>query len=325
MKNLKEIQSMVAHLFGEGIAVGRPASLYEPINYALSMGGKRLRPTLLLAACQLFDGDIYRAQPAALCIETFHNFTLLHDDLMDRSPVRRGQPSVYCKWNDNVAILSGDTMLSLSWRYLLQSDVPNLRDIMMTFNDTCIGVMEGQQYDMEFEHRDDVTVDEYLEMIRLKTAVLIAGALRMGALYAQPSQTDLELLYRFGIHIGLAFQIQDDLLDAYGDPTILGKPTGSDINDNKKTMLYLQAMHLASESQRTTLRTLFSTSQQDVCHKKIDLVLELYNQLGVRTVVEHLIDLQFQEATKCLDAISASDDAKAPLRDLSRSLLGRER
>ena len=214
----------------------QPELLYAPIVYSLEEGGKRIRPVALLMACNLFRDEIDCAKPAALAVEVFHNFTLLHDDIMDRSDTRRGKPAVHTRWNDNVAILSGDAMMIYAYKLLCGCDRRVLPQLLETFNETAIGVCEGQQYDMDFESRDDVTVDRYLEMIRLKTGVLLAGALKLGAICAEAQPWQAELLYNFGINVGLAFQLQDDLFDTYGDAAVFGKPIGGDILAGKKNV-----------------------------------------------------------------------------------------
>ncbi|MBP5515679.1 MAG: polyprenyl synthetase family protein [Bacteroidales bacterium] len=322
MCSYKQLLEKVQTLFASENFMGNPAQLYEPIKYTLSLGGKRIRPVLLLAATDLFGGDIEAACPAAIGIETFHNFTLLHDDLMDKSPIRRGQPTVYRKWNENIAILSGDAMNILAWRYFLKQPHKNLHQILSTFEKTSMEICEGQQYDMNFETRDDVTKNEYMEMIRLKTAVLLAGALKIGALYADAPDDDIEQIYNFGIFIGLAFQLRDDLLDAYGDVSTFGKQTGTDIKDNKKTFLLLHAIEKCDKNQQEELRRLFSYTPADPSHK-IERVLEIYDSLDIRTDVENEIGKLHSQASTCLDAIHRSNNDKQPLRELAESLLER--
>ena len=324
MNNLNSLLSQVKSLFAEEPFLFEPQGLYAPIDYTLSLGGKRIRPIMLMAACEMFGGQPQEVRHAALAIETFHNFTLLHDDLMDRSPLRRGMPTVYTKWGDNTAILSGDTMIALAWRYLLRESHPQLQTILNTFNETAIEVFEGQQYDMEFEQRNDVSVEEYLEMIRLKTAVLLAGALKMGALYANAPATEVQRLYDWGIHIGLAFQLQDDLLDAYGDTQTFGKQTGTDIKDNKKTFLYLTAIAQANNEQRSRLLALFATTPSDPT-SKIAEVLDIYSALHIKNLTEQAIEREFSLAADALAAIALPDERKATLRELAAALLGRER
>ena len=263
MNTLPELLSKVKTLFQQENFVFEPQGLYAPIAYTLSLGGKRIRPVMLMAAHEMFGGNADHVSHAALGIETFHNFTLLHDDLMDKSPIRRGQPTVYQKWDENTAILSGDTMFALAWRYFIRQPDSRLQEILNTFNETAIQVCEGQQYDMDFETCNNVGMDEYMNMIRLKTAVLLAGALKIGALYANAPDEDIEHLYRYGIHLGLAFQLQDDLLDAYGDTTTFGKETGSDIRNNKKTFLYLRALQDGDAQQQSCLKTAFGQTPDD--------------------------------------------------------------
>lgn len=322
MNTYKELLSEVKTIFEQEPFLAEPKELYSPIEYTLSLGGKRIRPVLLMAAHEMFGGEAHNVRHAALGIETFHNFTLLHDDLMDKSPIRRGQPTVYRKWNENTAILSGDTMFALAWRYFLRKNTPQLQNILNTFNETAIEVCEGQQYDMNFETRNDVSISEYMEMIRLKTAVLLSGALKIGALYANAPADDVEHLYNFGIHIGLAFQLQDDLLDAYGDVSTFGKQTGTDIKDNKKTFLFLKALEMGNDAQKASLRQLFAQTPDDPT-EKIRQVLSIYGQLGIKDIVEKAINDEFALAQAEMDAIQVDTDHKKPLQELVSALLGR--
>ena len=321
---MKHLIEEVQKIFDEEQFLAQPEELYRPIDYTLRLGGKRIRPFLLMAANRMFGGKTEEVRHAVLAIETFHNFTLLHDDLMDRSPLRRGKPTVYTLWGDNTAILSGDTMFALAWRYLLRREHPRLRDILNTFNETAIEVCEGQQYDMNFEQRDDVSVEEYLNMIRLKTAVLLAGALKMGALYAQAPDDDIAHLYDFGIHLGLAFQLQDDLLDAYGDTATFGKATGQDIRDNKKTYLYLQALQQADPARQARLRELFAATPADP-EEKVQEVLGIYRSLGIRETVEEAIAEEFGKARQALGDVRVADPEKAPLAELMKTLFDRKK
>ncbi len=300
-----------------------PKNLYDPIRYILSIGGKRVRPLLMLMGYNLYKEDVDAIMNNALALEAYHNFTLLHDDLMDKSPIRRGQPTVYRKWSENTAILSGDTMFALAWRYFLRLPHPRLQEILNTFNETAIQVCEGQQYDMDFETRDDVAMDEYMHMIRLKTAVLLAGALKIGALYANAPDDDISHLYAYGIHLGLAFQLQDDLLDAYGDTAVFGKETGSDIRDNKKTFLYLKALQTGDATQQATLKEAFSQTPDDPS-EKIRQVLSIYSQLNIKQTTEDIIQQEFDQARQELEAIQVDDSRKQPLQVLSSTLLGRK-
>ncbi len=325
--NIKYYLDKVAEIFEQETFVAEPHELYEPIDYTLRLGGKRIRPTLLLAANALFGGKEEEVRNAALGIETFHNFTLLHDDLMDRSPLRRGQPTVYCKWDDNTAILSGDTMFALAWRYFLRQPSPRLQQILQCFNETAIEVCEGQQKDMNFETMalDEVSLGDYMDMIRQKTAVLLAGALKIGALYAGAPEKEVEKLWAFGEHMGLAFQLQDDLLDGYGDTAVFGKKTGQDIRDNKKSFLPLKALMLCSGEQREALTKLFAAKDNMDEEEKVRRVLELYNAIGLRAAVEDAIAQEFRTATKHLDDIQADEALKTPLREMLETLNGRKK
>ena len=325
MYTLKDYLARVERLFAEETFVAEPRELYEPIDYTLRLGGKRIRPTLLLAADAMFGGGVEEACGAALGIETFHNFTLLHDDLMDRSPLRRGKPTVYTRWGDNAAILSGDTMYALAWRYFLRQPSPRLREILQCFDETAIEVCEGQQKDMNFERRADVLLDEYIDMIRQKTAVLLAGALKIGALYAGAPEAEVARLYDFGIHLGLAFQIQDDQLDGYGDTAVFGKKTGQDIRDNKKTYLPLRARQLGSPEQVRQLDALFADKDNMDEEEKVRRVMALYDAVGLRPAVEQAIAREFDAARRCLDGIRVDEALKAPLFELMESLNDRKK
>ena len=327
MYTLKNYLAQVERIFDEEQFIFEPHELYDPIDYTLRLGGKRIRPTLLLAANALFGGKVEQVRDAALGIETFHNFTLLHDDLMDRSPLRRGQPTVYTKWDENTAILSGDTMFALAWRYFLRQPSPRLQEILQCFNETAIEVCEGQQKDMNFETMDldQVTIADYLDMIRQKTAVLLAGALKIGALYADAPAKETERLYAFGIHLGLAFQLQDDLLDGYGDTAVFGKKTGQDIRDNKKTFLPLLAVTRGTSEQADELRTLFAAKSALDEEEKVRRVMALYEAMGLRKAVEEAIVKEFGIAKQQLDDIQADEDLKTPLRELMDTLLERKK
>ena len=304
--------------------IHEPHELYDPIDYTLRLGGKRIRPYLLMCANQMFGGREEDVRNAAIGIEMFHNFTLLHDDLMDKSPLRRGQPTVYRKWDENTAILSGDTMFAMAWRYFLATPNPRLFEILSCFNQTAIEVCEGQQYDMNFEHLDNVSIDDYMMMIRLKTAVLLAGALKIGALYAGAPASDIDHLYQFGIHLGLAFQLQDDLLDSYGDTAVFGKQTGQDIRDNKKTYLILKALQLAPADQGAELRQLFSSTPAD-SDAKVARVRQIYDGLDISRHVLDAIHQQFLQAQSHLDAVALQPALKSPLAALLASLSTRKK
>ena len=321
---MQTLLNQVSEIFAAEQFTRQPLQLYEPIDYTLRLGGKRIRPFLLLAANKMFGGDFEKARDAAIGIEVFHNFTLLHDDLMDRSPLRRGQPTVYRRWGDNTAILSGDTMFALAWQYFLRQPHPQLREILQCFNQTAIEVCEGQQYDMNFETATDITINQYMTMIRLKTAVLLAGALKIGALYANAPVQDIDHLYSFGIHLGLAFQLQDDLLDSYGDTATFGKQTGQDIRDNKKTYPLLCALQQSPTALRNELKDLFDSKPAN-SDAKVERVLEIYSQLDVKNIVENAIQQQFTLAQQHLDTLHVSETDKLPLRQLTDSLFHRKK
>jgi len=323
MLTVNEIQNMVKKLFENENFIHEPKELYDPIDYTLALGGKRLRPTLLLAACDMFGGDIAEALSAAVGIEVFHNFTLLHDDLMDKSPLRRGKETVYRRWDENTAILSGDTMFAMAYQYFLKGWHPNMEAILKTFTQTAIGVCDGQQYDMNFENRNDVSIPEYMKMIEMKTAILLAGAMKIGALYANAPAQDIERLYRAGINIGLAFQLQDDLLDVYGDVSVFGKQTGTDIKDNKKTYLYLKALENADKKQRDTLLELFGTTPENP-EKKIHTVINIYNNLNIKDLTEKEINKLIENGLEHIHEISLHEEHKEAMKIIANQLLGRK-
>lgn len=300
-----------------------PKGLYDPVRYVLSLGGKRIRPVLMLMAYNLYRDDVETIMPTALAIETYHNYTLLHDDLMDRAEVRRGHPCVHKKWDDNTAILSGDSMLVLAYQFMAQTEPQHLKAVMETFTETALEIGEGQQYDMEFEHRDDVTTDEYIEMIRLKTSVLLACALKIGAIQADAAPEDAQRLYQFGERLGLAFQLQDDLLDVYGDFATFGKKIGGDILCNKKTFLLIQALNHATTTQKEELEHWLQADNPDP-QEKVKAVTALYDDIGVRAMAEERISHYFSQALTSLDEVSLPAERKQPLRLFALSLLNRQ-
>jgi geranylgeranyl diphosphate synthase type II len=301
----------------------QPNELYAPISYTLSLGGKRLRPVLCLMACDMFGGKIENAVPAALGLEIFHNFTLLHDDIMDEAPIRRGKESVYKKWNTNVAILSGDTMMALAYGQIMETPENMHSGVFQIFNQTAIEVCEGQQYDMDFETAENVGIENYLEMIRLKTAVLLAGSLKIGALIGGAGTKDAENLYHFGENIGIAFQLKDDLLDAFSDEQKFGKKTGGDILTNKKTYLYLKAFELAKGDTLTNLKSLFNSNQINAADK-IKGVIEIYEQLNIKQLTGELIDKYYQRAMSSLENVKVDASRKVELIKFAEGLKGRE-
>ena len=302
----------------------QPELLYAPIVYSLEEGGKRIRPVALLMACNLFRDEIDCAKPAALAVEVFHNFTLLHDDIMDRSDTRRDKPAVHTRWNHNVAILSGDAMMIYAYKLLCGCDRRVLPQLLETFNETAIGVCEGQQYDMDFESRDDVTVDRYLEMIRLKTGVLLAGALKLGAICAEAQPWQAELLYNFGINVGLAFQLQDDLFDTYGDAAVFGKPIGGDILAGKKTFLLTTALKTADAATRGELLARLHDGGMSAA-EKIETVRGIYDRLGVRKITEKAIADYFRNADRILNSLEVGIERIVPLQELGETLLNRKK
>ncbi len=301
---------------------GTPAQLYEPIHYSLSLYGKRLRPVLTLMACSLFDDDFKKALPQAIAIELFHNFTLIHDDIMDNAPVRRGKKTVFKKWDQNTAILSGDTLFAKAYQYAQMADKEILGDVLSVFSQTAIEVCEGQQFDLEFENRNDVSVEEYLEMIRLKTGVLFASSLKIGSFIGNAPKEDTENLYNFGIAIGLGFQLEDDLLDTYGDVAVFGKKTGGDIVTNKKTYLYLKALEKADDKTRQELIRLYNEPLQDE-EQKINTVKGFFSELGVEKDTSLLIDEYFNESMHYLDKVNADEDKKNELRTIAKRMIHR--
>ena len=300
----------------------QPASLYEPIRYVLSMGGKRIRPVLMLLAYNLFKDNPESILMPACALETYHNYTLLHDDLMDNAPLRRGHETVHCKWDANTAILSGDSMLVLAYQRMAQCDKALMPQVLSLFTETALQIGEGQQYDMEFEHRNDVTEAEYIEMIRLKTSVLLACALKIGAILAGASEQDADNLYRFGEKIGLAFQLQDDYLDVYGDPKVFGKAIGGDITSNKKTYMLINAFTRADDRQRAELERWVEAEDFDRAGK-IAAVTRLYDEMGIGNLAQERIRQYFEESKVYLDAVSVDESHKAELAAYAQRMMKR--
>ena len=302
----------------------RPASLYEPISYVLSIGGKRIRPVLMMLAYNLYKDDPERILMQAVAIETYHNYTLLHDDLMDNADMRRGHDTVHKKWDANKAILSGDSMQVLAYQRMQQCDARHLKAVHDVFTETALEIGEGQEYDMAFETRNDVTEDEYIEMIRLKTSVLLACALKIGGILADASDEDVENLYKFGEQLGLAFQLQDDLLDVYGDPKVFGKTIGGDITSNKKTYMLINAVNRANEEQRRELTRWIEATDFNR-DEKVSAVTALYDQIGIRQLCEQKINYYFDECRKYLDRVSVPDERKAMLLDYTNEMMKRNK
>ncbi len=324
MQNFPQLQRLFLQYLEQNQFQSEPQNLYAPVNYIMELGGKRARPILLLLGYQLFEDQIDRALPAAYAVELFHNFSLVHDDIMDEAPLRRGKPAVHERFGTNTGILSGDVMLIYVYEYLLKLDRPDLLpEIFKTFNHTAIGVCEGQQYDMDFEERRDVTIPEYLQMIELKTAILLAAALKIGGMIGGANEAEAAHLYEFGRNIGLAFQVQDDLLDAFGDPEKFGKKVGGDITQNKKTLLFLQAQQAADEAQRAELEEFFFGPAVEE-RMKIARVTELFLELGVKESAAKLQRQYQAKAFEHLAAIAVGEERKRPLIELAELLLGRE-
>ena len=297
-----------------------PRQLYEPIAYHMALGGKRVRPVLALMACEAMGGNMERALDAALGLELFHNFTLLHDDVMDNADVRRGKPTVHFQWNDNTAILSGDTMLTIATQYIARTANWQVMDL---FNKTAIEIYEGQQWDMDYEHRIDVSVDEYINMIRLKTSVLLGCALKMGALIADASAEDADKLYEAGVNMGLAFQLRDDMLDVWGNPETFGKEIGGDIMNNKKTYLLINAIRLAQGDDADELRH-WLNDPYATRDNKVAGVTALYERLGVREMIEEAIAQYNNLAIAAFNQVNMSDEDKQAFIQLANRLAGRQ-
>lgn len=322
MYNFAELKDKINDFISKDNIGREPFSLYDPINYTLKSGGKRIRPVLTLLACNLFSEDVENAIKPAIGLEIFHNFTLLHDDIMDHADIRRGNPTVHKKWNENTAILSGDAMFIKAYDYFLDCESPNFREILKVFNLTALEVCEGQQYDMEFEDRDNVTEQEYLRMIELKTSVLLAAALKVGALLGGANTKDADLLYEFGRNIGLAFQLQDDYLDVYGDTEVFGKQIGGDIVSNKKTFMLIKAQELAEGENEIRLKNLLISNDIDR-EEKVTAVTTIYNSLKIKEIVQKRIQKLNEIALDYLNQVSVLDTKKSELKKLAEKLINR--
>lgn len=325
MENDKQLSLINEYL--STITAGRaPQGLYEPIRYVLSIGGKRIRPMLMLLAYGMYRNDPESILPQACGLETYHNYTLLHDDLMDNASMRRGHATVHVKWDANTAILSGDSMLVMAYRLMQNGCMTERRhsDALALFTDTALEIGEGQQMDMDFEQRDDVTEDEYMEMIRLKTAVLLACALKTGALLAGAPATDAEALYAYGEKIGLAFQLQDDYLDVYGDPAVFGKNIGGDILSNKKTYMLINALNRSQGAVRKELNAWLSATDYNPA-EKIAAVTDIYTRLGIDSLAISKIDSLFEEGKRCLEGLSVDEARRRQLSDYVNAMMKRDR
>lgn len=323
MHSISYYQEVISTHF-ESLKIDKqPNNLYEPIRYILSLGGKRMRPILTLMATEIFNVDCQKALNAATAVEVFHNFSLIHDDIMDDAPLRRGHETVHEKWNINTGILSGDAMLILAYQYFEAYEPKIFRELAKLFSKTALEVCEGQQYDVDFETRDDVSILEYLKMIEYKTAVLVGAAMKMGAIVAETSETNANLIYEFGLNLGIAFQIQDDYLDAFGDPLTFGKQVGGDIIENKKTFLYLKAIEFATASEKEQLSHLFSIQPTD-SSEKINSVKEIFTSSGASQATQEAIKDYTFEAFKTLEKMDIEEDKKAVLRAFGENLMSRK-
>jgi geranylgeranyl diphosphate synthase type II len=301
----------------------KPRNLYEPIEYILQLGGKRLRPVLVLMSADIFGGGRDKAMDAALAVEIFHNFSLVHDDIMDDAPLRRGKQTVHEKWDINTGILSGDAMLINAYQLFENYPVAHFKSLAQLFSKTAIEVCEGQQYDVDFEERDDVTIQEYLKMIEYKTAVLVAAALKMGAIISDAPHDIQNKIYEFGRLLGIAFQIQDDYLDAFGDPALFGKQIGGDIIENKKTYLYLKALELSDTSSADQLRHLYSITPEDPSNK-IETAKQIFVESGAKTATTEKIKTYTEEAFQHLEQMNVSEQGKGFLKQFGTNLMNRK-
>ena len=323
MHSIEQLQTIVNKAIADTKYTSEPAELYEPISYLMQLGGKRMRPVLVLISTELFGADVLKALDAAIGIELFHNFTLMHDDIMDKAPLRRGNPTVHVKWNESAAILSGDVMFVEAYKLMIKVEDSILRDVLDIFSDTASGVCQGQQADMNFEKRDHVSLDEYIEMIRLKTAVLLAGSMQIGALIGGAEKEQADLLYEFGENLGLAFQLQDDILDVYGDPEKFGKQVGGDILADKKTFLLIKARELAKGETAVELDKWLNNSNV-IPENKVNAITAIYNSIGVRKLAEAEMENYVLKALNALDKIAVDNSRKELLRKFAEHLLIRE-
>ena len=322
MHSISHYQELISQYFSELHLTKEPENLYKPIEYILSLGGKRMRPILTLMAAEVFDVDCKKALAAATAIEVFHNFSLVHDDIMDDAPLRRGNETVHEKWNINTGILSGDAMLILAYQHFEEYEPNIFRDLAKLFSKTALEVCEGQQYDVDFETRDDVTIAEYLKMIEYKTAVLVGAAMKMGAIVAETSEQNANLIYDFGLNLGIAFQLQDDYLDAFGDPKTFGKQVGGDIIENKKTYLYLKAIEFSQTEEKEQLLNLFSIQPSDNTDK-ISSVKEIFNQTKASEATQKAIQDYTFKAFETLEKMNISGEKKIMLRTFGENLMSR--
>ena len=323
MQKLTDYQHIFSEFLEGYIYERKPANLYDPVNYILKLGGKRLRPLLTLMATEAFEGDVHKALNAALSIEVFHNFSLVHDDIMDAAPLRRGMPTVHHKWDVNTGILSGDAMLIMAYQLFENYEPKTFQALAKLFSKTAIEVCEGQQYDMDFEQRDNVQVDDYLKMIEYKTAVLVGASLQMGAIVSGADDENQKYIYNFGKNLGIAFQLQDDYLDAFGDPKTFGKQVGGDIIENKKTYLYIKALESSDIKQHQVLSDLYSADSQVENEDKIHRVKTIFKATGAAEKTQEAIKAYTSKAFDILESISITDSSKSILRDFGIWLMNR--
>jgi geranylgeranyl diphosphate synthase type II len=322
MQNISFYHTAFVDYLEAKIEVKEPASLYDPIHYILDLGGKRLRPLLTLMTADAFDGDYKEALNAALSVEIFHNFSLIHDDIMDDAPLRRGKATVHEKWDINTGILSGDAMLIMAYQLFEYYDANTFQKLAKLFSKTALQVCEGQQYDMDFENKDDVSVGDYLKMIEFKTAVLVGAAMKMGAIVAGASNKDQDHIYEFGRLLGIAFQLQDDYLDAFGDPRTFGKQVGGDIIENKKTFLFLKALEFSNDDDQLQLQHLFGVNPSDATDK-IETVKEIFQLSGSADATRTEIETYTKQAFSVLDELSIAEDKKEMLKQFGHDLMNR--
>lgn len=323
MQQIGHYQQVISDYFNTLQVVKDPVNLYEPVKYILSLGGKRMRPVLTLMSAEIFNADCREALPAAVAVEIFHNFSLVHDDIMDDAPLRRGNETVHEKWNINTGILSGDAMLIMAYRYFEEYEPETFRSLAKLFSKTALEVCEGQQWDVDFEERNDVTIPEYLKMIEYKTAVLVAAAMKMGGIVAKTSAENCDLIYDFGLNLGIAFQLQDDYLDAFGDPATFGKQVGGDIIENKKTYLYLKALQKADDISREQLKELFYMQPEDSA-EKIELVKNIFTISGADAETRKAIEEYTHKAFDTLTQLDIEENKKAMLRAFGENLMQRK-
>ncbi len=299
-----------------------PKNLYEPVDYILQLGGKRIRPILTLIAADIFSGNIQKALPAALAVEVFHNFTLVHDDIMDDAPLRRGKQTVHEKWDINTGILSGDAMLILAYQYFENYEPTIFRRLAQLFSKTALEVCDGQQLDVDFETRNDVTIEEYIKMITLKTSVLVGAALKMGAIVAEADEEQAQYLYDYGMNLGIAFQLQDDYLDTFGDPETFGKQVGGDIIENKKTYLYLKSLEVANDTDKKDLISFYNNEEKNI-EKKVSEVSAIFERNNIPDFTKQLIESYTNKSFEYIDKLSISNEAKEALRKFGLNLMNR--